>query len=48
MGSPGARPNSNRGLNNRTAPSVDTADLPVARNEEYEAEIVGIGHEGKG
>ncbi|WP_240420450.1 23S rRNA (uracil(1939)-C(5))-methyltransferase RlmD [Paenibacillus periandrae] len=48
VGSPGARLNSSRGLNNRTSPSVDTADLPVVRNEEYEAEIVGIGHEGEG
>ncbi|ULL13788.1 23S rRNA (uracil(1939)-C(5))-methyltransferase RlmD [Paenibacillus sp. H1-7] len=32
--------------NNR--PSADLSGLPVAKNEEYEAEIVGIGHEGEG
>lgn len=28
--------------------SKDNLTLPVARNEEYEAEIIGIGHEGEG
>ncbi|SFM05411.1 23S rRNA (uracil1939-C5)-methyltransferase [Paenibacillus sp. 1_12] len=48
VGSSSAHLNSNRGLKSKTAPSLDTANLPVARNEEVEAEIVGIGHEGEG
>ncbi|GAA4868628.1 23S rRNA (uracil(1939)-C(5))-methyltransferase RlmD [Paenibacillus vulneris] len=29
-------------------PAPDLSGLPVAKNEEYEADIVGIGHEGEG
>ncbi|WP_282937688.1 23S rRNA (uracil(1939)-C(5))-methyltransferase RlmD [Paenibacillus sp. RC67] len=30
------------------SPAPDLSGLPVAKNEEYEADIVGIGHEGEG
>ncbi|WP_442603064.1 23S rRNA (uracil(1939)-C(5))-methyltransferase RlmD [Paenibacillus sp. KN14-4R] len=33
---------------NRSAAQVDLSHLPVAKNEEYEAEIIGIGHDGEG
>jgi 23S rRNA (uracil1939-C5)-methyltransferase len=39
---------SKRGARTQAVQTSEPAGLPVVRNEEYEAEIVGIGHEGEG